>query len=157
MVNTYCQGFSLEVARPVSCFDISALCASLEHAFGPGHRFHPEGITEGGIYWRDYPGRADGSYKTMRIHTNCRPWPWVTASGQWRTGTAPDRIVFKPTGSSDAEPGRLPPLFTFLKALNGAAPWTEAELVLFAQCLGRVGLLPVPGSWPTGLPEPAAA
>ena len=84
--------------------------------------FEPEGITEGGILFRDWPGKKDREYKSMRL--NIENYPFIVG------GQVPQGIYlrFRP-GSS-----------TFLKALYGAPTWTVEELRIWTECFAEMGI-----------------
>lgn len=67
---THCSGFDLKVEKTITNKDIVTLCESLELLFGEGYKSIPERISEGGIIMKDWPGKEDRQYKTMRIYFN---------------------------------------------------------------------------------------
>lgn len=66
------EGYYIRATRIITKHDIYELCTRLSERFDEkygtrGYGFAPEGITEGGIYFKNIPNRQ-GYYKSMRIH-----------------------------------------------------------------------------------------
>ncbi len=135
--STYTNGFDIISARPITKSDFIAMCELLVEQYGDGFEFRPEGISEGGIVFHNYPNKGD-TYKTMRIQFwNGVSWPWIHSNvmEEWKN-------------SDDVVLDQGIKLGTFLKSFRGAAPWTLRELHIFAQCFALIGF-GVSDDWPS--------
>lgn len=128
---TYTSGYSLKATKDITTHDISNLCINLEKAFGNGYKFEPEPITEGGIVFKNWPGKTDNMYKTMRICFYYHgKWPWIN-NDQITTWMNNPSIKLLSKGTE---------IQTFLKSSNGAPQWNIDELKIFESQLLEIGL-----------------
>jgi hypothetical protein len=155
LAETYGNGPSFR-GPLLSTHKVCGLLKSLHETFGEGHKFEPESITEGGIVWRQWPGKRPDdreSYKSMRFHpleaaitrkgrgqhrhgsTDVGQWPWigrVDADGlirEWQTSA--DKPIFAPRSSPSGTCNTDIRIDTFLKAFRGAPVWTLDQLEKF--------------------------
>jgi hypothetical protein len=128
-MKTYTTGFKLKPTRAVVKGDIVRLCELLQQSFGEGYNFEPEAILEGGIVWKDWPGKSGEMYKTMRFSYNVS-WPSVSDNvmEDWKNSEDVTNIINKPNNC-----GKY--VRTFLKAFDDAPYWTRKELNMFANCI----------------------
>ena len=125
---TYCSGprFVKPSGAPPTFQTIRRIIDRLHAKFGPGYRFAPEAILEGGIQWMTWPRKPAGitQFKTMRICFD----NWPTLREESREPCDPDHstrpLVFR--GYSDTSR-----VVTFLKAFDGAPLWTLEEVEKF--------------------------
>ena len=133
----------------VTCADIAQVCVDLEEAFGAGHVFAPEPITEGGIRWYQWPGRREGAYKTFRIRFTASTcggvWPYVLSGTPQEVVAAwlarDDDEIASPSPTRRRPTPRKHWAPVMLKAFYGAPQWTRGELEHFYTCLERRGMV----------------
>ena len=146
---TYADGPVLVFTRPVSKSQYIDLCEALSQRFNdhfalhsPGgnrYDFHPESITEGGLYLLDFPGKRGEMYKSMRhfIKKKTPPsdavkWPHIqsqlTVLLDW-TYACDQTLIPKSAAAT-----------TTLKAYYGAPVWTLVELGLMRQVFAQFGI-----------------
>jgi hypothetical protein len=104
-------------ADPLRCTygQLRQLCAQMQMAM-PGTAFRPEAITESGVEFADWPGRAANEYKTFRF---------LTATGvPWIGEGTPDGASF----CLSNDQGRVS---LKLKAFHGAPAFSDDELQHF--------------------------
>jgi hypothetical protein len=113
---------------------VQKVCEELGVVFGEGHRFTPEGITEGGILWEEWPGKQPNDYKSFRLYI--KGWPWV--SGGKFPQDALDNRLEPVEHDSQASPWCPRVFVTYLKAFHGAPTWKAHEIGKFAEAFERV-------------------
>jgi hypothetical protein len=86
---------------------------------GEGYELSPEGICEGGVRMRSWPGMTEAGYKTMRLAVH--DWPWGPESVEV------DRLL---TACNDDKY-----MDTILKTSGAAPPWTQHELSVVTNAL----------------------
>jgi hypothetical protein len=139
-MRTYCFGYHLKLNQDVTFGCIRRVCASLNVAFGPGHEFVPEAITEGGIKWVNWPGKTEGMYKTMRFQTEVNAYPAMHDPDG--TNVADEYVAYPKVS-------KVTKLATVLKAFGDAPMWTMKELRVFAASLeSEAGLKAMPSTYP---------
>lgn len=132
MATTYTSGYKLILENDITTLDILNVCKVLTELFNQTYHtnqylFEPEGVSEGGIVFVNFPGKKEKQYKTMRIAFGHKgKWPWVDLE-KWRE--SPKTIMSQ---------GGI--VTTCLKAFHEAPLWTLEELRLFETCLLEVGL-----------------
>ena len=138
-LSTYCYGpllLPIGNKKTLTTHDIVNLCNFLNSdiGFGPGFLFEPEPITEGGIKWKNWPGKTSDQYKTLRFHIFNRKgqWPFIPSSILHQWSEEEDKVIFHDLDL--AKNG------TFLKALDGAPQWTLDELKIFERGFNLIGL-----------------
>lgn len=145
-IQTSTYGPELKVTENLTHKDFIELCKLLTVEFGEGYEFIPEGISEGGILWKKWPGYETKHYKTMRVPVNrhagdplekcgssktCR-WPYIherTVMVDWESDES--ILVYK------SKQNRI---YTYLKAYHGAPAWTVDELNKFKKCFKQFGI-----------------
>jgi len=79
---TFGDGFIIKRRAPFTFRDLDAAIQAISRAFGEGHLFVPENVRDGGILWKEWPGKPPSVpgqkelYKSMRIWV--RDWPAIT-------------------------------------------------------------------------------
>lgn len=155
---TYTSGYNLKVTRSITTHDLMHLCDRLQAVFsakfGGEYVFQPEPISDGGVEWIQWPGKAGEQYKTMRIRF--QQYCWVPQDVEELRAQDPVIIhqlyhKIRLTNATREQYLQQPDSFTiersqklstFLKAFEGAPQWTTAELALFGECLMEIGLVP---------------
>lgn len=124
---TYTTGPRYLVSQNVTKQTFIKIIDEINAAFGEGYEFDLEPITEGGIIWRQWPGKLPGHFKTFRLCI--RDWPDIAPSWKiiWQNNT---EVVLK---SGEIH-------FTTLKAFYGAPAWTMEEVEKFRSVLAKHGL-----------------
>ncbi len=144
---TYTPGYGLRFAKDITYSDYMKICDRLgdELSYVNGYTgddkitVAPEPITEGGFKFCGGPEKNydDAFYKTMRHHISTNrysrqgfTWPiiQIDTPEKWRDSDA----VFIPA-SMFAQ--------TFLKAFDGASPWTQEELKTCEKVFAEFGVL----------------
>tara|TARA_R110002020_G_scaffold272527_1_gene487645 strand:+ start:108 stop:623 length:516 start_codon:yes stop_codon:yes gene_type:complete len=127
---TYCGGFDLKPKRIITKNDMVNICNDLNLIFTDS-LFIPEPITEGGIlFYKQVPYIKDAKspYKSMRFG-GARDTQWYAINDKEVMETWKDNqdIIFTPYIRNK----RNSKISTFLKAFDGAKPWTQEELTIF--------------------------
>lgn len=146
MYKTLADGFYVKSTKNISKNDFYILCNDLNNTFNEyygvtEYSFLPEAISEGGILFKEYPGKVANAYKSMRIFIDmCGDdnWPALSTKSvmdEWKE--CDDKII--------SEKRKLR---TFLKADQNAPIWTLEELQLFEKCFDKIGLKRV-GKYPS--------
>ena len=119
-MNTYKQSFYFKLNKDWTKSDLVKICLKLEEKFGEGYEFEPEAISEGGILWKNYPGKTRKMYKTLRFRSGGVRFPFVNSSvmEEWKGNS---EIVFK-SGSR---------IGTFLKSFHNSPEWTDKDINTF--------------------------
>ena len=136
---TYCSGFDLKPKRIITKNDMVNICNDLNNIFDEC-TFIPEPITEGGILFfknKPYIDNAIEPYKTMRFGS-CREtkWDWVNPDDVMAKWKDNNDVIFTPyiRNKSNSK------ISTFLKAFDGAKPWTQEELIIFKRVFLQNGI-----------------
>lgn len=127
-IATYCAGFYLCKGHgKFTTKTIVKICDMLELEYRQMYglenfKFEPEGITEGGIKWVDWPGKTKDMSKTLRLDftfSHKPTWPWINPDTfqKWRDGKDEDLTDVL------NEDWRC-----FIKAFHYAPAWTPDDL-----------------------------
>ncbi len=142
-MNTYTPGFCIRPAADVSTHDFMQLCVDITNKFNTEYKtneylFVPEAKEEGGILMKNFPGKVNGMYKSMRIYFD--NYPRFTQPNGWNQkkiifhgGRWVDRARNGGAGSMDIAS-------TYLRAFHNAPAWTIGELELIESIMQAYGI-----------------
>jgi hypothetical protein len=133
-MNTYTNGFRLTSLKIIKKQDFYILCKMLEQEFNSHYNtieyeFEPEPITEGGILFKNMPGKKDKMYKSIRIY--------ISHLGKY--GHINDNSLEEWKNNQDILCNDKIKIETFLKSFNSAPIWTIEELNIFKKCFEYIG------------------
>lgn len=139
-------GFLLRPTRNITQREIILITDRLGEVFGPGWKFEPEAITEGGIIITQWPGKTSEMYKTLRFSLvfNSEPlrnkWPIVKPvyREEWLQGTA---LIFKADPTYPHRRFLSEWIGTRLKAFWDAPKWTRTDLMKFEVVFSEFGFI----------------
>ena len=121
-LSTCCFGYRLKSGE-LTTKKLAILCEQLETSLGPGYKIRPEPITEGGVYFVDYPGKGADHYKSMRFEIRGYPYVSDTTLDEWKEG--PERTLCR------SVKGMLTKLKAFTERLCGhSESWTSYATAL---------------------------
>lgn len=137
---------SFTIDRPYTTRDLAHLCDLVAEKTYNAIQIQPEGVTEGGLLFVDWPGKRYNMYKSMRfvlLDGNIH-WPWITPDtyDNWKNPEIPSENIFTPY-KSDSMDNKTPKtrIAFFLKAFYGAPCFTQSELMIVASCLKEQGFV----------------
>lgn len=139
-IATYCAGFYLCKGHgKFTTKTIIKMCNLLELEYRQLYgleefKFEPEGITEGGIKWVNWPGKTDKMYKTMRLDFtfSSRPqFPWINKDTfqKWKDTDTDEELT-----DILNEDWRC-----FIKAFHFAPQWTMDDLKIWKRVFEACG------------------
>jgi hypothetical protein len=107
VIHTYKDGPTFKIGDSFTMRNVMNIIEKMNNAM-PHHEFEPEPIKEGGIRIK-----SDGEpFKTIRLRVN--NWPWLIPGAEIDL----DRKLSCEKNT----------MYTFLKAFDGASPWTKDEI-----------------------------
>lgn len=136
-IQTCKHGPNLYFTENISSHDIIKIINKLHILYGQGYLFEPEPIREGGIIFKQWPGKVDNQYKSFRLHFNqYGDWPRIT-DNTLKTWTDKESfVIWRGNGETQKYRGG-----SYIKAFRGAPKWTKDDKYKFSIALADGNIL----------------
>jgi hypothetical protein len=142
-MNTYTNGLRLKTKRVITKNDIITMCNLLNNReeYSNVCEFQPEGITEGGIFFKFKNNIDKKWYKSVRLCVNCG-----LSRGEWYSVN--ENYLSEWYGNYDIVLPENSNFTLFLKSFYGAPVFTIEELKIWEECFNQIGIVKV-GKYPS--------
>lgn len=133
-IQTCKHGPNFFIKESITSHGIINIINKLHEIFGNEYIFEPEPISEGGIVFKEWPGKQKTHYKSFRLRCNNGKWPHINENVIKEWTEKESFVIWHGEGTKIN-------LGSYLKAFYGAPKWTKDEIYKFTVALAEGGII----------------